>query len=469
MAQFSWLLAAVVACAIPCALLLQGYIAFASEKHFLTTEHLRAEMSACIDDTLNNQQLLRLSGDFRARLAHFNSILDAFYASGIKAQFISSLSNPSSRLLNSLLLASTIGVCAWIVLAVPTTPLSIGGIVSVIAYVQQITKPINELSSISTQLEAFYISAKRVFAYIQFDASDTKGGARDTADAGRYASVTDLADTSAAVRRLARTSAHVSGNTSDALSKNLLRTIPLTSPYLLLSHVYVSYDHEHFVLQDLNLSLHKAQTLAIVGPSGCGKSTLMQTLVGLLQPDRGEVYLEGRALASLSQEEISQQFSLVMQSSCILNASVLDNICYGSPEVGRKEAQKVAELVGLRETIEALPQGYDTILSRKHTKLSLGEIQLISIARAFIQDKPILILDEATASLDPWSEKRISQALARLMQGRTVICVAHRLSTIMHADTIVVMKEGRIIEEGTHTQLMDKRGFYYQLFSAQKL
>ena len=223
------------------------------------------------------------------------------------------------------------------------------------------------------------------------------------------------------------------------------------------------------MLKNLNLSLKKGETLALVGPSGCGKSTLMQTIVGLLAPDQGAVYLDGKDLRNYTQKEISEYMSLVMQSSCVLNASIRENITYGTPCARTKDVEQVIKDVGLEKTISALPQGLDTMLSRKHPLLSLGEIQLISIARAFIQNKPILLLDEATASLDPKSEKRITQALERLMQGRSVICVAHRLSTIVHADRICVMRAGTIQEMGSHAELMAKKGFYYELFSAQKL
>ena len=319
------------------------------------------------------------------------------------------------------------------VILVPEYSLSIGAIVSAIAYVQQITKPINELSGLSTQLEAFYISAKRLSSYLV---------------------LTEKAHNTLTLPK-------------DELSRSSLTD--KSDAYIQVSGLYVGYEPAHPVLKNLNLSLKKGETLALVGPSGCGKSTLMQTIVGLLAPDQGAVYLDGKDLRNYTQKAISEHMSLVMQSSCVLNASIRENITYGTPGARTKDVEQVIKDVGLEETISALPQGLDTMLSRKHPLLSLGEIQLISIARAFIQNKPILLLDEATASLDPKSEKRITQALERLMQGRSVICVAHRLSTIVHADRICVMRAGTIQEMGSHAELMAKKGFYYKLFSAQKL
>lgn len=433
MSRLSLLLACVVGVAMIFALALQAKIASASENYFLKTENFRAQLSSFMDDTLENQELLRLAGTYHARREKLQGLLDGFYASGIRAQFISSLSNPTSRLVNNLLLAATVGVCAYMVILVPEYSLSIGAIVSAIAYVQQITKPINELSGLSTQLEAFYISAKRLTSYLALTekAHNTLTLPKDEL---QHSSLTDKLDA-----------------------------------YIQVSGLYVGYEPAHPVLKHLNLSLKKGETLALVGPSGCGKSTLMQTIVGLLAPDQGAVYLDGKDLRNYSQKEISEYMSLVMQSSCVLNASIRENITYGTPGARTKDVEQVIKDVGLEGAISALPQGIDTMLSRKHPLLSLGEIQLISIARAFIQNKPILLLDEATASLDPKSEKRITQALERLMQGRSVICVAHRLSTIVHADRICVMRAGTIQEMGSHAELMAKKGFYYELFSAQKL
>lgn len=469
MCLLCWQMALIIIVLLPCFMFINSYIASRGQSYFEAQLRAQENMMQFIHESARMQKLLRTTCAFRGRSQQFCALNHKVEVQAKRAQFLSSLANPTTRLIQNLLYAFVVTLGAFCVVTQQFGNLSVGALVSLLVYTQQLTKPINELSGLSTQIQMAYTSMIRIVQLLMFaktyennsdEAFDGNSASRAVTNT---ASVRATGDTTQAcdpcdpcdtryVQSICNTSTHVSAP---------------RAPLLKVSNISFSYDGTHNVIHDLSFEVYPHQTLALVGHTGCGKSTLLHLLMRLYPLGSGEIYFREVAYQQMSAQEVRKHFGMVLQDVSLINASVYENIAYGSSNATPEYIRSVASKVGAHDFISQLPQGYDTHLSQNDTRLSKGQIQLICIARALVFDPEILLLDEPTSSLDTRSEAQVTQALQKLMESRSCIVVAHRLSTIKDADHIIVMDKGSMVEQGTHVELLAKHGEYAQLFASQ--
>lgn len=469
MCLLCWQMALIIIVLLPCFMFINSYIASRGQSYFEAQLHAQENMMQFIHESARMQKLLRTTNSFRARSQQFCALNHKVEVQAKRAQFLSSLANPTTRLIQNLLYAFVVTFGAFCVVTQQFGHLSVGALVSLLVYTQQLTKPINELSGLSTQIQTAYTSMIRIVQLLMF--AKTYENNSDEAFDGN--SVLCAATNTASVR--------VTGDTPNACdpcdshdvrcTQHICKTPTYVSasraPLLKVSNISFSYDGTHNVIHDLSFEVYPHQTLALVGHTGCGKSTLLHLLMRLYPLESGEIYFREVPYRQLSAQEVRKHFGMVLQDVNLINASVYENIAYGSSNATPEYIRSVAIKVGAHDFISQLPQGYDTHLSQNDTRLSKGQIQLICIARALVFNPEILLLDEPTSSLDTRSEAQVTQALQKLMERRSCIVVAHRLSTIKDADHIIVMDKGSMVEQGTHSELLAKHGEYAQLFASQ--
>lgn len=469
MCLLCWQMAFIIIVLLPCFMFINSYIASRGQSYFEAQLRAQENMMQFIHESARMQKLLRTTCAFRARSQQFCALNHKVEAQAKRAQFLSSLANPTTRLIQNLLYAFVVTLGAFCVVTQQFGHLSVGALVSLLVYTQQLTKPINELSGLSTQIQTAYTSMIRIVQLLMF--------------AKTYENNSDeVFDGSSAPRAVTNpASVRATGDMSNACdpcdSHDVRRTQRICNtptyvsasraPLLKVSNISFSYDGTHNVIHDLSFEVYPHQTLALVGHTGCGKSTLLHLLMRLYPLGSGEIYFREVAYSQLSAQEVRKHFGMVLQDVSLINASVYENIAYGSSNATPEYIRSVAIKVGAHDFISQLPQGYDTHLSQNDMRLSKGQIQLICIARALVFNPEILLLDEPTSSLDTRSEAQVTQALQKLMERRSCIVVAHRLSTIKDADHIIVMDKGSMVEQGTHTELLAKHGEYAQLFASQ--
>ena len=469
MCLLCWQMALIIIVLLPCFMFINSYIASRGQSYFEAQLHAQENMMQFIHESTRMQKLLRTTNSFRARSQQFCALNHKVEVQAKRAQFLSSLANPTTRLIQNLLYAFVVTFGAFCVVTQQFGHLSVGALVSLLVYTQQLTKPINELSGLSTQIQTAYTSMIRIVQLLMFaktyenNSDEAFDGSSVLCAPTNAASVRATGDTTQAcdpcdpcdtryVQSICNTSTHVSAP---------------RAPLLKVSNISFSYDGTHNVIHDLSFEVYPHQTLALVGHTGCGKSTLLHLLMRLYPLGSGEIYFREVAYQQMSAQEVRKHFGMVLQDVSLINASVYENIAYGSSNATPEYIRSVASKVGAHDFISQLPQGYDTHLSQNDTRLSKGQIQLICIARALVFDPEILLLDEPTSSLDTRSEAQVTQALQKLMESRSCIVVAHRLSTIKDADHIIVMDKGSMVEQGTHVELLAKHGEYAQLFASQ--
>ena len=469
MCLLCWQMALIIIVLLPCFMFINSYIASRGQSYFEAQLRAQESMMQFIHESARMQKLLRTTCAFRARSQQFCVLNHKVEVQAKRAQFLSSLANPTTRLIQNLLYAFVVTLGAFCVVTQQFGHLSVGALVSLLVYTQQLTKPINELSGLSTQIQTAYTSMIRIVQLLMFaktyennsdevfDGSSAPRAVTNTASVratGDMSNTCDPCDSHDVRRtqRICNTSTHVSAS---------------RAPLLKVSNISFSYDGTHNVIHDLSFEVYPHQTLALVGHTGCGKSTLLHLLMRLYPLGSGEIYFREVAYQQMSAQEVRKHFGMVLQDVSLINASVYENIAYGSSNATPEYIRSVASKVGAHDFISQLPQGYDTHLSQNDTRLSKGQIQLICIARALVFDPEILLLDEPTSSLDTRSEAQVTQALQKLMESRSCIVVAHRLSTIKDADHIIVMDKGSMVEQGTHVELLAKHGEYAQLFASQ--
>lgn len=350
----------------------------------------------------------------------FEEINQRLYKCGWQAQFYSALVNPSTRFVNSVVYAA-VGITG--ALAAVRGLLSVGQLTSFLTYANQYTKPFNEISGVVTELQSALASAGRVFELL-----DMPNEAPDSGDAVVLA--------------------HVHGNVQ-------------------FKNVAFSYQKDTPFITQLSLSAAAGQRIAIVGPTGCGKTTIINLLMRFYDVDSGEILIDGIPMKQIARNSLRSMFGMVLQDTWVFSGSVHDNIAYGKPGASRQEVIDAAKSAHAHSFIRRLPKGYDTVISEDGANISQGQKQLLCIARIMLTRPPMLILDEATSSIDTRTEARIQRAFSEMMHSRTSFVVAHRLSTIQEADCILVMKDGKIVELGTHHTLLEKNGFYHRLYHAQ--
>ena len=427
----------VVVCVTPLSLFVANFIAKKTHNLFILQSETRGEQTALIDEILGNEKIVKSFGYEDEALERFDEINGRLEKCSLNALFYSSLVNPSTRFVNATVYAIVALVGAFRVLG---GHISVGSLSALLAYATQYTKPFNEISAVVTELQNAFACASRVFELME--EPDEQGVMVGQDESGQDAEKGEVMDTAMAGQST------VTGNVQ-------------------VDKVDFSYVPDKPLIEDFSIDVKAGQMVAIVGPTGCGKTTLINLLMRFYDVLDGSIRIDGRDITELNRQAHRERFGMVLQETWIKNASVLDNIKIGRPNATREECVEAAKAAHAHSFIRRLPEGYDTILSEDGGELSAGQKQLLCISRVMLALPPILILDEATSSIDTRTELKIQAAFHTLMEGRTSFIVAHRLSTIMDADIIVVMKDGHIIEQGAHEELLAKKGFYFELFNAQ--
>lgn len=413
-------IALVVVCVTPVSLLVASYIAKKTYIMFQHQSETRGELTGLIDEMLGNQKVVQAFGHEEEAQERFEEINERLRQYSLRATFFSSITNPSTRFVNGLVYAS-VGVAG--AYAAVHGLLSVGKLSSFLSYANQYTKPFNEISGVVTELQNALASAARVFALI--DEDPLKPEDKDAVDLKE-----------------------ADGNVS-------------------LEHVYFSYNPEVSLIEDFNLKVKSGQRIAIVGPTGCGKSTIINLLMRFYDVDSGCIQVSGNDIRHMTRKSLRENYGMVLQETWLKSGTIRENIAYGMPDATQEDIIRAAKEAHAHSFIKRMPEGYDTIISEDGGNLSQGQKQLLCIARVMLCLPPMLILDEATSSIDTRTEIRIQKAFAKMMEGRTSFIVAHRLSTIKEADVILVMRDGHIIEQGSHEKLLQQDGFYAQLYNSQ--
>ena len=410
----------VVVVITPLSLFVASFIAKHSFDMFRRQSAIKGQLSGCIEELVGNQKVVKAFSYEERAQQQFDRINHQLYDVGVKAQFYSSLTNPCTRFVNGVVYAAVAIVGALSCIA---GGFSVGALSSFLTYANQYTKPFNEISGVITELQTAIASAKRVF-----DIIDEPVQQPDEPDA-----------------------AHPTG----------------CEVQIEIDRVSFSYEKSHPLIRDFHLQIKPGQRIALVGPTGCGKTTMINLLMRFYDVDAGEIRVDGQPIKKIGRDSLRSLYGMVLQDTWMFKGSVRDNIAYGKPDATDEEVVAAAKAAHAHSFIMRLPQGYDTVLAEDGGNISQGQKQLLCIARAMLTKPSMLILDEATSSIDTRTEIKIQQAFAQMMEGHTSFVVAHRLSTIREADCILVMKDGQIIEQGTHQQLLEKKGFYHQLYNSQ--
>ena len=420
MIAINFKIALVVVLMTPLSLFVGGFIAKHSKAMFTEQSKIRGEITGYIQEMVGNQKLVKAFSYENNSQEKFEEINSRLYTSGVKSQFFSSLTNPCTRFVNGIVYA-TVGIISAI--SAINGNISIGKISSFLNYANQYTKPFNEISSVITELQSALASAERVFEVL-----DEEDEIKDKENA------IDLKE--------------CNGNIE-------------------IKDVSFSYNPDVKLIENFNLSVKKGEKIAIVGPTGCGKTTLINLLMRFYNIDSGEIFISGYNINDITRKSSRAMFGMVLQETWLYSGTIKENIAYGKPDATDEEIIEAAKMAHAHEFITKLPNGYDTKISGDGNNISQGQKQLLCIARIMLTKPPMLILDEATSSIDTRTEIFIQNAFNKMMEGRTSFIVAHRLSTIKEADLILVMNKGHIIEQGTHEELIEKKGFYSNLYNSQ--
>lgn len=404
----------------PLSLLMARFIAGRTYKMFRLQSETRGEQTAFIDEMIGNQKVVKAFSREEKNAAIFDEINGRLEKASLRATFFSSLTNPCTRFINALIYA---GVALSGALAAAGGGLSVGSLTCFLSYANQYTKPFNEISGVVTELQNALACAARIF---------------------------QLTDEAPEI-----------SEPPDAL------VLKKTKGRVALSKVFFSYRPDQPLIENLNLTAAPGQRIAIVGPTGCGKTTLINLLMRFYDVNSGSITLDGVDISAMTRRSLRRSYGMVLQETWLKEGTVRENIAYGRPDATEEEIIAAAKAAHAHSFIKRLPQGYLTPLSEEGGSLSQGQRQLLCIARVMLCAPPMLILDEATSSIDTRTELKIQDAFARLMQGRTSFIVAHRLSTIRDADLILVMKDGKVIEQGRHLDLLRQNGFYAALYNSQ--
>jgi len=410
----------VVVCLTPVSFLVARFIATHTHDMFQEQSKTRGEQTALIEEMVGNQKVVRTFSREEAVKARFGEINDRLQKCSLKAIFYSSLVNPSTRFVNSIVYA---GVGIFGAFLAIRGGITVGRLSCFLSYANQYTKPFNEISGVVTELQNAFVCASRVFALIDQEPQVPE-------------------DEDAVTLGTAR------GNVE-------------------LQNVYFSYVPEKKLIENFNLTVKPGQRVAIVGPTGCGKTTVINLLMRFYDVNSGKIAVEGVDVRHLTRGSLRTNYGMVLQETWLRSGTILDNIRMGKPEATEEEVKAAAKAAHAHGFIKRLPKGYHTVISEDGGSLSQGQKQLLCIARVMLCLPPMLILDEATSSIDTRTELKIQNAFARMMEGRTSFIVAHRLSTIREADVILVMKDGNVIEQGDHESLLAKNGFYTNLYNSQ--
>ena len=421
MLAIDWKTALVVILLTPISLISARVIASRTYRMFRSLADVRAEQTGYLDEMIKNQKVVQAFSHTQESQANFDEINERFEQNYLKATFFSSITNPATRFINALVYAGVALIGALTAIATGGA-FSVGQLSVFLSYAAQYTKPFNEISGVVTELQNAFACAGRIFALIEEP--------REQPDAEDAVTLTDMR-----------------GNIE-------------------LDDVSFSYDEARAFIEGLSLSVKPGQRIAIVGPTGCGKTTIINLLMRFYDVTAGEVRVEGTDIRKVTRKSLRRGYGMVLQETWLKAGTIRENVTLGKPDATEEEIVAAAKAARAHGFIMRLPKGYDTVIG-EDANLSQGQKQLLCITRVMLRLPPILILDEATSSIDTRTEQRVQTAFSRLMEGRTSIVVAHRLSTIREADVILVMRDGKVVERGKHEELLAKRGFYAELYNSQ--
>jgi len=416
------LIALIVVVLTPVSLFIAAFIAKNTHKMFSLRSETRGEQTAMINELIGQTKVVRAFGHEQKATEEFDEVNERLRKCSLRATFFSSIVNPSTRFVNGLIYAAVSLAGALAVIASGGASLSVGGLTCLLSYATQYAKPFNEISGVVTEMQNALVCAERLFSLIE-EPSEISDKGKET--------LTD-----------------VEGRVT-------------------AENVCFSYVKDKKLIENLNLSVEHSQRIAIVGPTGCGKSTIINLLMRFYDVCSGAIKVDGKDIRDITRDSLRAGYGMVLQETWLRSGTVRENIIMGKPDATDEEVVAAAKKSHAHGFITRLPNGYDTVLSEDGGRLSQGQKQLLCITRVMLALPPMLILDEATSSIDTRTEQQIQKAFAEMMKGRTSFIVAHRLSTIREADLILVMKDGRIIEQGTHDELLAKKGFYSELYESQ--
>ena len=414
------LITVVVVVITPVSLVVAAFIAKRTYDMFRLQSQVRGEQTGFVEEMVQGQKVVQAFGRERDSLEKFDEINERLRGCSLRAIFFSSITNPSTRFVNSLVYTG-VGIVG--ALSVVSGNLSVGQLSAFLSYANQYTKPFNEISGVVTELQNALACAGRVFELIE-EQPQTPDSAN----------------------------ARVLQDAQGAVS---------------IREVGFSYQKDRPLIENFNLEVKPGQRVALVGPTGCGKTTVINLLMRFYDVDEGSIQVEGTDIRRITRHSLRKNYGMVLQDTWLKRGTIRENIAYGKPDATLEEVVEAAKAAHAHSFIKRLPQGYDTVIGEDGGNISQGQKQLLCIARVMLWLPPMLILDEATSSIDTRTEIRIQKAFQKMMQGRTSFIVAHRLSTIRDADTILVMRDGHIIEQGSHESLLEKGGFYAELYNSQ--
>lgn len=420
MIAINYKIALVVFFVTPLSLFVATFISRLSAKMFSAQAKTQGEISSCIEETVGNQKLVAAFAYEEESTKKFEDINARLYTCGEKAQFASSLANPSTRFVNSIVYTAVglIGAIAAI-----NGTMTIGTISCFLTYANQYTKPFNEVTGVIGQIQTAIAGARRIFELL------------DTPD--------EIPDD-----KNAKIITHCNGE-------------------IKIQNLYFSYTPQQPLIENFNLTVKSGSRVAIVGPTGCGKTTLINLLMRFYDPVSGAIYIDGVNICTMNRNDLRKLYGMVLQETWLFGGTIKENIAYGTKAPNDKEIVAAAKAAFAHNFITRMKDGYNTVITEDGGNLSQGQRQLLCIARVMACNPQMVILDEATSNIDTLTEQRVQQAFDKMMQGRTTFIVAHRLSTIENADIILVMNKGNVIEQGTHKELLQKKGFYYNLYNSQ--
>ncbi len=426
MLWYNWIIALVVVCLTPLSLFVAYFIAKGCHNMFAMQAKKRGEMSGLVTEMLSNQRVVKLFGYEKRAEDRFAVINGELKIWGQNASFYSALVNPCTRFVNNVIYVVVCVLGVYLVIKgnniTGVGALSVGALSCVLSYATQYTKPFNEITGVVTELQGASAAASRVFELLEAQNQSSDAGLEELTNAN--------------------------GNID-------------------IDNVYFSYVEDKPLIQGFSLNVKSGQRVAIVGPTGCGKTTLINLLMRFYDPDSGSIAVEGVDISDVTRKSLRLSYGMVLQDTWLKKGTVRENIAYGNPDATLDEVVAAAKAAHIHNFVTHLENGYDTVLDDDGGNISQGQKQLLCIARVMLTHPPMLILDEATSSIDTRTELKIQEAFEKLMQNKTSFIVAHRLSTIKNADVILVMNKGNVIEKGSHDELIKKGGFYANLYNSQ--
>ncbi len=419
MLTISWKITVIAVVLTPLSLFVARFVSKSTYDLFKKQSQIRGRQTALIDEMIGSQKVVKAYNYTQRSHDRFASVNDELTKTSTKAIFLSSLVNPTTRFVNAVVYAA-VGLGG--AFSVVGGAISVGSLSCLLNYANQYTKPFNEISGVVTELQNALACAQRIFDLIDAEPQVSDAGNKEIGNAD--------------------------GNVE-------------------LKNVCFSYVPQRKLIQNFNLSVKPGQRIAIVGPTGCGKTTLINLLMRFYDVDSGSIRVEGEDIRDITRKSLRSSYGMVLQETWLKSGTIRENIKMGRPDATDEEMIEAAKAAHSHSFIKRLPQGYDTVIGEDGGSISAGQKQLLCITRVMLARPPMLILDEATSSIDTKTEIRVQRAFEKLMQGKTSFVVAHRLSTIMSADVILVMRDGNIVEQGTHAELMEKGGFYSTLYNSQ--